>query len=93
MGNTAIMARRSILPVDKRNASVVPDKKHPTAGWETFLTGISRGKAVLEYGADDSIFMQGQPADSVLFLLRGKVKTSGYIVRREGSDCRYSRPR
>jgi len=74
MGNTVVMARMKSLPVDKKNAFVAADKKRPTAGWETFLTGISRGKTVLEYGADDTIFMQGAPADSVVFLLRGKVK-------------------
>jgi CRP/FNR family transcriptional regulator, cyclic AMP receptor protein len=74
MGNTVVMARMKSLPVDKKNAFVAADKKRPTAGWETFLTGISRGKTVLEYDADDTIFVQGAPADSVLFLLRGKVK-------------------
>jgi CRP-like cAMP-binding protein len=74
MGNTVVMARGKNLPVDKKNAFVAADKNRPTVGWETFLTGISRGKTVLEYGADDTIFIQGAPADSVLFLQRGKVK-------------------
>ena len=74
MGNTVDMARRKILPVDKKNASVAADKKHPTAGWETFLTGISSGKTVLEYRAHRNIYMQGQPADSMFFIGRGKVK-------------------
>jgi CRP-like cAMP-binding protein len=42
--------------------------------WEALLAGISRGKTVCEYGANQTIFMQGQPADDVLFLLRGKVR-------------------
>jgi CRP/FNR family transcriptional regulator, cyclic AMP receptor protein len=74
MGNAVVMVRSKSLPVGMKNASVAADKKRPTTGWETFLTGISRGKTVLEYGADDTIFMQGAPADSVLFLLQGKVK-------------------
>lgn len=74
MGNTVFMARRKSLPVDKKNEFVAADKKRPTAGWETFLARISKGKTVLEYGADDNIFVQGAPADSVLFLQRGKVK-------------------
>jgi len=74
MGNAVVMVRMKSLPLDKKNAFVAPDKKRPTAGWETFLTGISRGKTVLEYSADDTIFIQGAPADSVLFLLRGRVK-------------------
>ena len=74
VGNTVAMARRKSLPVDKKNASVAADKKRPTAGWETFLTGISSGKTVLEYRAKRNIFMQGEPADSMFFLGRGKVK-------------------
>ena len=73
------------MPVDKKNAPVAADKKRPTADWETFLTGISRGKTVLEYGADDSIFVQGAPADSVLFLLRGKVKLA--VTSFEGKEA------
>jgi len=74
VGNTAVMARRKSLPVDMKTASVAGDKKRPTAGWETFLTGISRGKTVLEYRAKRNIFMQGELAESMFFLERGKVK-------------------
>ena len=53
-------------------------------GWETLLAGISRGKTILEYGANDTIFMQGAPADSVCFLLRGKVKL--VVASHEGKE-------
>jgi CRP/FNR family transcriptional regulator, cyclic AMP receptor protein len=85
MGSTVVMARRKSLPVDKKNAFVAADKKRPTAGWETFLTRISKGKTVLEYGADDTIFVQGAPADSVLFLQRGKVKLA--VTSFEGKEA------
>src|ERR1700694_3876144 len=85
VGNTVVIARRKSLPLDKKNAFVAADKKRPTAGWETFLTGISRGKTVLEFGADDTIFLQGAPADSVLFLLRGKVKLA--VTSFEGKEA------
>jgi CRP/FNR family cyclic AMP-dependent transcriptional regulator len=74
MGDTAAMVRRKTLPVDKKNAFVAADKKRPTAGWETFLARISSGKTVLEYRANRNIFTQGQPAESMFFLGRGKVK-------------------
>jgi CRP-like cAMP-binding protein len=45
-----------------------------TAGWETFLSEISTGKSVIEYRANCNIYTQGQPADSIFFLGRGKVK-------------------
>jgi CRP/FNR family cyclic AMP-dependent transcriptional regulator len=68
------MDRRKSLPVDMKNTSIPADKKRPAAGWETFLAGISSGKTVIEYVADRNIFMQGQPAESMYFLGRGRVK-------------------
>jgi len=87
MGNNAVMASRKRWspPVDQRKAVIVADKKVPPFDWETLLTGISRGKTVLEYGANRNIFMQGQPADSVFFLLRGKVKLS--VTSTDGKEA------
>ena len=83
--NTVAMARRKSLPVNKKNGSVAADKKRPTGGWETFLTGISRGKTVLEYPAKRNIFMQGDLAESVFFLERGKVKLA--VASFEGKEA------
>jgi CRP/FNR family cyclic AMP-dependent transcriptional regulator len=85
MGTTVDIARRNILPVDKKNAPVAADKKRETAGWESFLARISSGKTVLEYRANDTIFMQGQPAESVFFLGRGKVKLA--VTSFEGKEA------
>jgi len=52
--------------------------------WETLLTGISKGKPPVEYGPNHTIFMQGQPADSLYFLLRGRVKLS--VASHEGKE-------
>jgi CRP/FNR family cyclic AMP-dependent transcriptional regulator len=85
LGNTVAMARRKSVPVDKKNASVAADKKRPTAGWETFLTGISRGKTILEYRAKRNIFLQGELAESMFFLERGKVKLA--VTSFEGKEA------
>jgi CRP/FNR family transcriptional regulator, cyclic AMP receptor protein len=50
------------------------DKKGQPVDWESLLAGITRGKSVLEYGASRNVFRQGQPADSLFYLRRGKVK-------------------
>ncbi len=42
--------------------------------WEGFLAGISRGKTTLEYGANRTIFAQGDTADSVYYVRTGAVK-------------------
>ncbi len=50
------------------------NKKSRLIDWETLLAGISRGKSPVEYSANCEIFQQGQPADSLLYLRRGKVR-------------------
>lgn len=44
------------------------------ANWEFLLARISKGKTVREYPANGTVFSQGQSADAVLFVVRGKVK-------------------
>ena len=44
------------------------------AEWSALLASIGSGKTVVEYGANHTIFMQGEPADALLFLVEGKVK-------------------
>jgi CRP-like cAMP-binding protein len=53
--------------------------------WAAFLAGISHGKTVLEYGPNRTIFVQGDPADSVWFLERGKVKLA--VTSQQGKDA------
>jgi len=84
-GKYVVMTRRKSLPDDKRNGSVATDKKRPATGWETFLSGISTGKTVLEYRAKRNIFMQGELADSIFFLGRGKVKIA--VTSFEGKEA------
>ena len=53
--------------------------------WPAFLAGITRGKTVLEYGADRMIFVQGDPADSVFYLHQGKVKLA--VTSQQGKEA------
>ncbi len=46
----------------------------PPVDWAAFLAGMSRGKTILEYGEGRAIFMQGDVADAVWYLQKGKVK-------------------
>jgi CRP-like cAMP-binding protein len=53
--------------------------------WDTLLAGISTGKTVVECGANHTIFVQGQPADSVFFLLVGKVRLA--VASQDGKEA------
>ena len=59
--------------------------KTPPIDWAAFLGGISRGKTVLEYGANRTIFSQGDPADSVWYLQQGKVKLA--LTSQQGKEA------
>jgi CRP/FNR family transcriptional regulator, cyclic AMP receptor protein len=41
---------------------------------EALITGIFHGKTIVKHEANGNIFRQGQPADSLFYLLQGKVK-------------------
>ncbi|MGZ5228317.1 MAG: Crp/Fnr family transcriptional regulator, partial [Burkholderiales bacterium] len=84
--DTGVIARGKSLPVNQQKAAVLAaTKKGLPVGWETLLTGISRGTTVSKYGANQTIFMQGQPADALYFLLQGKVKLT--VASNEGKEA------
>jgi CRP/FNR family transcriptional regulator, cyclic AMP receptor protein len=60
-------------------------KKSEPINWEAMLAGITRGKTVVEYGADRRIFDQGQPADSIFYVRKGKVKLS--VISKQGKEA------
>ena len=63
----------------------MPTKKRKPVDWETLLDGLGRGKTVMEYGADRRIFDQGQPADSIFYVRKGKVKLS--VVSKQDKEA------
>jgi len=73
-------------PIAKGKPSLATvDGKSKAVNWAAFLVGISRGKAVLEYGANRTIFVQGDPADSVWYLQHGQVKLS--VTSQQGKEA------
>jgi CRP-like cAMP-binding protein len=59
--------------------------KTQSVDWPAFLAGITRGKSILEYGANRTIFMQGDPGDSVWYLHQGKVKLA--VTSQQGKEA------
>jgi CRP/FNR family cyclic AMP-dependent transcriptional regulator len=60
-------------------------KKPQPVDWEGLLNGIFRGKTVMEYAAERHIFRQGQPADCLFYIRRGKVKLS--VISQQGKEA------
>ena len=59
-------------------------KKSAPINWEVLLAGITLGKTIVEYDADRHIFDQGQPADSIFYVRKGKVKLA--VVSPQGKE-------
>jgi CRP-like cAMP-binding protein len=53
--------------------------------WSAFLAGITYGKTVLECGANRTIYVQGDLADSVWYLQKGEVKLA--VTSQEGKEA------
>ena len=68
----------------KAKLATANEKPQPV-DWAAFLAGISRGKTVLEYGANRTIFVQGDPANSVFYLHQGKVKLA--VTSQQGREA------
>jgi CRP-like cAMP-binding protein len=83
--NVATAREKPQLVVEHKKAAVSVIVKDVTVDWESHLAGLSRGRTVVECGAGHTIFMQGQPADAVFFLLRGKVKLA--VASHDGKEA------
>ena len=60
-------------------------KKSQSADWESLLAEVSYGKTVTETERKRHIFTQGDPADAVFFLRRGKVKLA--VTSKQGKEA------
>jgi CRP/FNR family cyclic AMP-dependent transcriptional regulator len=63
----------------------MPSNKSAHVDWEVLLAGLTRGKTVAEYSGDRRIFDQGQPADSLFYVRKGKVKLS--VISQQGKEA------
>jgi len=60
-------------------------EKSQPSGWEFLLAQVSHGKTVTETERRRHIFRQGDPADAVFFLQRGKVKLA--VTSKQGKEA------
>jgi CRP/FNR family cyclic AMP-dependent transcriptional regulator len=76
----AVLARNKIQP-----ETIKANQKNQPVDWEALLAGINGGKTVLEYTANRAIYRQGDPADSIFYLRRGKVKLT--VTSQQGKEA------
>jgi len=63
----------------------VKAKRKPPFNVETFLATVNGGRSISKYRKNQTIFRQGDPADSVFFIQDGKVKV--YVVSEQGKEA------
>jgi CRP/FNR family transcriptional regulator, cyclic AMP receptor protein len=63
----------------------MPKNKSAHVDWEALLDGLLRGKTVEEYSANERIFDQGRPADSIFYVRKGSVKLS--VISQQGKEA------
>lgn len=61
------------------------EKKGTPIDWESVLHGVFRGKTLVEYGEGRSVFLQGQPADALFYIRRGRIKLS--VISHQGKEA------
>ena len=61
------------------------EKREKPVDWEALLNGIFSGKTIIECGMDRNVFRQGQPADSLFYLRRGKIKLT--VISQQGKEA------
>lgn len=60
-------------------------EKIGTVDWESLRNGISRGKTVIKCEMGHNVFHQGQPANSLFYIRRGKVKLT--VASQQGKEA------
>jgi CRP/FNR family cyclic AMP-dependent transcriptional regulator len=73
------------LSFNKQTEEGMSDIKSKPVNWESIFTGIFRGKTLIEYGRNRKIFRQGQPADSLFYLRKGKIKLT--VTSKQGKEA------
>jgi CRP/FNR family cyclic AMP-dependent transcriptional regulator len=67
-------------PTDRRRISTpsapAANKKKQPVDWEGLIAAFTGGNNFMEFGANRTIFSQGNPADSLFYIRKGKVKIS-----------------
>jgi len=60
-------------------------KKDPTFDLKAFLTGTGKGRALGDHAKNQKIFLQGDPADAIFYIHKGKIKLT--VVSKGGKEA------
>ena len=64
---------------------VIANKRRPSFEPKSFLARVGEGRSIEKYRKDQTVFSQGDLADAVFFIERGKVKVT--VISEEGKEA------
>src|SRR4030095_4468656 len=60
-------------------------KRRPSFDPKSFLAKVGRGRNIERYGKGQTVFSQGDPADAVFYIQKGKAKVT--VVSEQGKEA------
>ena len=60
-------------------------KASPSFDPKAFLAKVGEGRSIVKYRKDQTVFSQGEPADAVFYIQKGKVKIT--VVSEQGKEA------
>jgi CRP/FNR family cyclic AMP-dependent transcriptional regulator len=60
-------------------------RRQPSFDPKSFFAKVGEGRSIGEYRKDQRVFAQGDPADAVFYIQRGKVKVT--VVSEQGKEA------
>jgi CRP/FNR family transcriptional regulator, cyclic AMP receptor protein len=60
-------------------------KRQPAFNPKSFLAKVGEGRSIVKYHKDQIVFAQGDPADAVFYIQKGKVKVT--VVSEQGKEA------
>ena len=68
-----------------RGCRIVATKRRPSFNPKSFLAKVGEGRSIDRYSKDQTVFSQGDPADAVFYIQKGKVKVT--VVSEQGKEA------
>jgi CRP-like cAMP-binding protein len=60
-------------------------KRRPSFDPKSFLARVGEGRSIERFGKDQIVFSQGDPADAVFYIQKGKAKVT--VVSEQGKEA------
>src|SRR5437773_143417 len=73
------------LQTCRTGARVMATKRRPSFDPKSFLAKVGEGRSIAKYRKDQVLFSQGDLADAVFYIQKGKVKVT--VVSEQGKEA------